>query len=369
MEKTEKDELKRKFKLKFEAKEIYVKGPIYSEELLEAMVNELYESYIRGENVCVTRYTRTPNCKNSSDVKYKIYSCDLEGTTKEEFLSYLQHQDRTIGMAEDIVVRNGSHQLPEEMFEDFDKGLDTIYVFNGHNGISAVFDRYDLDVRSDEDFLDYASILMKGESREEEREREEEIQRKMQLEKEGRIEEIKKQMPKWIEEGNSIIYEEKQAEWKNYIEAFKGDNIVYASIVEQALEIMKCLEKTGSLIEAEQVLKEQGGSGVSSNEVIDIIFKFSKKGPDFYEYVMRDVQNKKIDEKIARKILAQRADNNSYAHAEEIRNGVYEISTTEVGKATKNALATTKKRAQRVEDTGIGKNINEIEGEEVGDDN
>ena len=363
MEKIEKDELKRKFKLKFEAERIDVETPIDSQEAIEAIVNALYERYQRGENVYVEKYTNSP----TRLVKYKMYSCDFEGTTKEQFLSKAQHRDRTIEKAEDIVVRNGSYQLPERMLEDFDKGSDTIYVFNGHNGISAVFDRYDLDVRTDEDFLDYTTILMEGESREEKRQREEAIQRKTQLERAGRIEEIKKQMPKWIEEGNSIIYEERQEDWEKYVESFQGDDIVYASIIGQALEIMKCLDQTGSLIEAEQVFKEQGHSGISSDEVIDIIFKFSKRGPDFYEDVMRYVQGKEIDEETARKILSQRADNNQYAHAEKIRKGSYGITTAEVGKATLGTPITTKKSAQKVEDTEIGKN--EREGEEVGDDN
>lgn len=365
MEQIEKDELKRKFKLKFEAKRIDVETPMDPQQEIETIVNALYESYQRGENVYVEKYVNSP----TRLVKYKMYSCDFKGTTKEQFLLKAQHRARTIASAKDIVVRNGSYQLPEKMFDDFDKGLDTIYVYNGHNGISTVFDRYDLDVRTDEDFLDYATISMEGESREEKRQRKEEIQRKMQLEKAARIEEIKKQVPKWIEEGNSIIYEERQEDWKKYVESFQGDDIYYASIIGQALEIMKCLEQTGSLIEAEQVFKEQGHSGVSSNEVIDIIFKFSKKGPDFYEDVMRYVQNKEIDEKTARKILNQRADNNSYAHAEKNRNGIFGISTTKVGEATKDASITTKRNAQKVEETEIGKeNTNEIEGEELGND-
>ena len=209
---------------------------------------------------------------------------------------------------------------------------------------------------------------MEGQSIEEKRQKEEEIQRKIESEKAKRIEEIKKEMPEWIEEGNSIIYKEKQEEWKKYVEGYNGESIIYAPIVKQALDIMKCLEETGSLIKAEEILKKQGHSGISQDEVIKIVFEFSKNGPDFYEDVMRYVEHRKIDEETAKKVSDKRTENNSYAHAERLRNSDFEISTTQIGKATINIPKKVKLAAQQIEDYEKNKD-HEKEGEEIENDN
>lgn len=363
MDKIEEDELKRKFELRKSAEKAN-KTIDYSQHYLEDVTSALYESYQNGENVYYEIFVNSPNRL----VHYRLYSCDFEWTTKEQFLFVAQNTNNALENAKDIIVRNGSYKLPEKMLEDFDKGSDTIYVFNGNNGVSAVFDKYNLDVRTDKDFLDYANILLTGQTKEEERQADDEIERKAQLDKTKKIEEIKKQIPQWITEGDALIYKEKQEEWKEYIERFKGDNIVYAPIVGQALEIMKCLDSSKSLIEAEQVLEKQGHSGESLTAVVDIVFRFSKQGPDFYQDVLRYVQKQEINEETARKIQNQRADNNSYAHQEFIQNGGYSISTTEIGKATVNILTSAKQDAKQVETNEKTKD-NIKEGEEFGDDN
>ena len=351
MNKKEKEELKKKFELKLNAKRISVETSRDVQETLENIVNKLHEEYKNGKNVYVEKYVPT---KLLPYVPYKIYSCDFEGTTKKEFLREIQKIERKLENAKNIVVRNGSYGLSEKMFEDFDKGSDTVYVFDGYNNISAIFDRYDLDVRTDEDFLDYANICMMGMTIKEERQEEEKIKTKTKLKEAKRIEKIKKDIPKWIKEGNSIIYEEKQEEWKKYIEQFQDEDIIYADIVGQALEIMQCLDKTGSIDKAEKILKDQGHSGMSFAEVNEIVFKFSKKGPEFYEDVIRYVQKKEINEETERKILNQKKMNNSFAR-EEKRKDDYKISTTIIGKATKDVPTIEKQKANQVKNQEIEK--------------
>lgn len=365
MEQKEIDELKEKYKVKSEAKPIYLETPLDSQKALEIIVDALYECYQKGENVYVEKYVNIP----TGYFKYKIYSCDFEGTTKEQFLSNVQNRDRTMNKnSRNIEVVNGSYQLPKKMLKDFEKGSDKIYVYNGYNGISAVFDHYDLDVRTDEDFLDFVTITTEGESIEEKRQREEAAERKRQSDRLELIEKIKNQMPKWIEDGNAFIYLEKQEEWKEYVESYQGDSTLYARIIEQALEVMRCLEEKGSLIEAQQVIEEQGHSGWSHREINDIIFRFSKKGPDFYEDTMRYVLKQDIDAKTAKKISEQRRKNNEYAHAEMIRIEKLSkrISVQEIGQATINAPTVAKMEAQQIEHAeNIRDNIKE--GVEVDD--
>ena len=366
MEKSEIEELKKKFELKKQAEKLTIEIPINSEKALETIINDLYEQYKKGENVYVERYVNIP----TGYTIYKIYSCDFEGRTPEQLLNKVINNDNKIETAEKVVIKNGSYKLPETMLKTFDEGSDTIFVFNGNNGISAIFDHYDLDVRTDEDFLDYATLLMTGKTREEIRQKEEKIAEDMRIEKEQRIEEIKEQIPHWIEQGNSMIYAEKQEDWKNYIASFQGDNMMYAVIVEQALEVMKSLNENGSLIEAEQILNKQGHSGTSLDEVMNIVFEFSKKGPDFYEDATRYVLNQEIGKEKARKISDKRTENKEYAFAEKNRvqneltkeeNGKIEISTEKVGKVTINVPTELKNAVEQIEQKEKEDNI--IKGE------
>ena len=351
MDKKEIDELKRKFELKQSAKKLDLVTGLDSEESITTIVDALYESSQKGENVYAEKYASIP----TGLLKYKIYSCDLEGMSKEDFLAKTQMVDRTIGSAKDVVVRNGSFRLAKEMFQDFDKGSETIYAYNGRNGISAIFSRDDLDVRTDDDFLEYATLTMEGETREEIRAEQEAELKKIEEEREARAEANKKKIPEWIEQGNALIFQEKQEEWKEYVESFKGKSIDYAEIVGEALEVMESLEKDGSMIKAEEVLASQGHSGSSMAEVVNTVFRFSKLGPSFYRDVLRYVYKKEIDSKTEEMIMDQQAENNGYALAAKTRSNGYEISTDEIGLKTLDTQTTDKVAVAKVENSEMDK--------------
>ena len=103
MEQKEIDELKRKFSLKKQAKEIQVYVPTDREKALETIINTLDEKHKNGENVYVKNYANVP----TGFVSYKIYSCDLEGTTKEQFLSKIRTINSEIESAGKVIRRNG----------------------------------------------------------------------------------------------------------------------------------------------------------------------------------------------------------------------------------------------------------------------
>jgi len=284
METAKIDRLKKIYKLKKEAKGIYEfefgnSDKPYGE--LEAIVNALYESYQNGENVSIETFV-----PGKSTVPYKIYSCDIEGKTKEQFFEEQKRVYDNIDKATEIMRHNGSHGLPQEMLKTLKNGDNKLYIYRGHNGISIVFSSDDLTGRTDEDFLDYATIVMEGRTVKE-AEQEEASRAAREEERAKRHEEIKSEMTIWIEEGSLLISPEKVDEWKSYIESYQGDSIAYAPIIGQALEIMKCLEENNSIEDTIQILNTQGHSGGTKSEVINIVTKFSKRGQEFSEHISR----------------------------------------------------------------------------------
>ena len=74
---------------------------------MEDVINALYESYQKGNNVYYEMYEGS----NNGLVKYKLYSCDFEGITKEQFLFAAQQIKKTIENAKEVLIINGSLQF------------------------------------------------------------------------------------------------------------------------------------------------------------------------------------------------------------------------------------------------------------------
>ena len=86
-------------------------------------------------------------------------------------------------------------------------------------------------------------------------------------------------VPEWIEEGNKLIYPERQEEWKNFVE---GNAKSGGSMVHDVLQLMKSLDQGGDISETLNIFRnEQGHSGVSESWCTSIVARFSKRGPEF----------------------------------------------------------------------------------------
>ena len=149
---------------------------------------------------------------------------------------------------------------------------ENVYVeFNGHK-------IYSCDVT-----LDSAYKEITGMTKEEsDRKRAEWLEK---YEREQREEEEKAQakIPEWISRGDSIIYPERTEEWKKCVEA-RASDLYHGLDLNAAIEIMEMLENGATLDEAKEVLDGQDHSGASYGMVRNIIFSFSKQGPEFFEY-------------------------------------------------------------------------------------
>lgn len=109
----------------------------------------------------------------------------------------------------------------------------------------------------------------------------EEFKEKLDILEEKEKEESRKEVSSYIERGNKIIYEEKQGKWMSFVKcSFYG--LYSVREVTSSLMIMEILENTGSINRAKKVLNKQACSGVSIRTMRDIVFEYSKKGPEFY---------------------------------------------------------------------------------------
>lgn len=94
--------------------------------------------------------------------------------------------------------------------------------------------------------------------------------------------EAQEQIPYWLEKGSDLIYPERAEEWKRCVET-RAKDLYHGKDLNAAIEIMEMLEN-GSLDDAKEVLEGQDHSGASYGMVRNIVFSFSKKGPEFWEH-------------------------------------------------------------------------------------
>jgi len=103
--------------------------------------------------------------------------------------------------------------------------------------------------------------------------------------------------PKWIERGEKLIYPSKLADWIKCINIRIRD-IYYGSELDDALRIMELLDKYPDIRVAVNAYNRLDGSGASVSMAAKIVFDFSKRGPEFYHYIMRGYLNENISQKI-----------------------------------------------------------------------
>ena len=166
---------------------------------------------------------------------------------------------------------NTLEQCVEALLKYQRRGESVVVSFNGH-------DLYSSDVTMDGA---YQEVLG---STKEEFDRKQEEWRKEYKEKQAREEaKAKAQIPSWLERGSNLIYPERAEEWKKCVEA-RASDLYHGLDLNAAIEIMEMLENGATLDEAKEVLDGQDHSGASYGMVRNIIFSFSKQGPEFFEY-------------------------------------------------------------------------------------
>ena len=159
-----------------------------------------------------------------------------------------------------------------------------IYVeFNGHKLYSFLDDE-------DSCFLKVCGATKK----ELEKQRKEYLE-KLEKEREENKKEAQEMVPQWIERGSKIIYPQRQDMWEECVK-MRARDLYYGKDLENALDIMEHLEKGSSIEEANKILENANHSGRSYGIVLSIIVSFSKRGPEFYRAVKKDLTKEQIEE-------------------------------------------------------------------------
>ena len=149
---------------------------------------------------------------------------------------------------------------------------ESVYVdFNGHQ-------LYSCDVTMDSAYLEVCGQTKADFDRAQEEWREN--YRKEQEEAKAKAE---AKIPDWIKRGEGFIYPERAEEWKKCVEA-RANDLYHGIDLDAAIEIMEKLESGATLDEAKELLDSQNHSGASYGMVRNIIFSFSKQGPEFWEH-------------------------------------------------------------------------------------
>ena len=138
---------------------------------------------------------------------------------------------------------------------------------------------------------------------------------------EKRNNEIEKEQAKenkdfWINKGKQIIYPELFVKWMECVDSRIND-LYYGKDLSAALDIMEALEND-NFDEALKIFNDIN-EGMKSTIISSIVLEFSKKGPEFYEYVCKNIYKQEIPAEMQEFINKIREENSTY---EKINNYV-----------------------------------------------
>ena len=135
---------------------------------------------------------------------------------------------------------------------------------------------------------------------------EESHQKQQEEESRARIE-AEAKMPERIEAGKAFIYTEKQQDWENCVKA-RSEDLYYGADIDDALEAMSLLDQGASFEDVEKNLIDGGQSGASFGMIRNIIFSFSKRGPEFYQ-ASREAEGRPLTKEELRSVAKQKLEN------------------------------------------------------------
>ena len=172
-----------------------------------------------------------------------------------------------------------------ELLKKYREQGENVYVeFNGHK-LYALLD--------DEDSC-YQKVV--GMSKKDFKKEQARLHKEME---EKRIAEEKKaeeKIPEWIERGKKFIYPQQEEMWKYCVDV-RAHDLYHGNDLENALDIMECLDNGGTIEEANKILDDENHSGTSYGITLSIVLSFSKRGPEFYRAVRgADISEKQMKE-------------------------------------------------------------------------
>lgn len=241
---------------------------------------------------------------------HKLYSCEIDsedyvyqklmGMSKAEYEKKLIEEEKE--NARKIEFYGSTLEECVNALLKFKSRGESVFVdFNGHK-------LYSCDITMDGA---YQEVL--GKTKAEFDKAQEEWQKEYEERTARKEAEAKAKIPTWIKKGETFIYPERMEEWTQCVEA-RASDLYHGMDLDAAIEIMEKLENGASLDEAKELLDSQDHSGTSYEMVRNIIFSFSKQGPEFWEHTAYG----EISPEARQAIKDKKREN------ESIKNGEYE---------------------------------------------
>lgn len=122
----------------------------------------------------------------------------------------------------------------------------------------------------------------------------------------------KSKIPEYRKRGEALIYPERLTNWNNCMDNADADGPYSIDIVVNAVEVMEALDQGKTIEEATEIAENGNHSGYSWSRMMNVVTRFSKRGPAFYR------ANHEIIDPKSEKILQEiEAENRSFAEAEK----------------------------------------------------
>lgn len=127
-------------------------------------------------------------------------------------------------------------------------------------------------------------------------------------------------MPDWLKQGENLVYPEKAREWERVVTARVNDMHSSGNDLQYAITAMQMLESGSSFEDVNKYMDSLNSLGGNRTMLENIILSFSKKGPDFYEYMRKG----DIDRNTSNMIGTIRSQNKEYENNEILTKRVPE---------------------------------------------
>lgn len=108
-------------------------------------------------------------------------------------------------------------------------------------------------------------------------------------------EEAELKIPIWIKRGEKYIFPQRKNLWAKCVD-IRAHDLYNGKELDNALDIMECLDNGGTIEEANKILENENHSGSSYGITLSIVFTFSKRGPEFYKGVEKHINEEQMKE-------------------------------------------------------------------------
>ena len=176
----------------------------------------------------------------------------------------------------------------EQFVSDLDNAIQILNEFkNEGKNVYINFNNQKLYSLLDDENSCYVKVLKMSKQDFEEEFKKESEKFKKKEEKGKQLAESKES--EWIERGKKLIYPQVEKDWINLVQSCVHDSGYFLTLLDNVLDVMECLDNGGTIEKANQILESINHSASSYSSALNIIGCYSKRGPEFYRAVNKNM--------------------------------------------------------------------------------